>query len=717
MGAHEGAEVAADAVFREPAGHMGGKAPLLILGRGHGDAAVRRVPEGADGEAVALLGVDGLHDRPDVPGGGGIRLLQLVGEVRPGGGDGDFQDAGQARVHGGAVHLNHLVALAAIGLLNRGLHVVHGLFHGENAAEPEKGGLQDAVGPVPQADGPGGGPGVDGVEFRLPLRQEALDPVGEAGLQFLAGPAAVEEEGAALLELADDVVLGYVALVVAGDKVRHGDVIGGENGRAAEAEVAFRHAAGLLGVVLKVRLNILVRVVADDLDGILVGPHGSVGPQTPEFAADGSGPGGNDVFPHGQGEMGYIVGDAHGEVVPLFAVHVVEYGDHLSRGGVLAGEAVTAPQDLNAALPLLEDGADVLVKGFASRAGLLGPVQDGEDLAALRQRGQEVPGAEGPVQPDLKEAGAAALLVQVLNHLLKASGDAAHSDNHLVRLRIAVVVEEPVVPACQGGHPGHVILHDAGDGVVIGVHRLPELEGRVRVDDGGAHEGMFAVQGIAPEAVQGLPVHHAVQVAVVQHVDFLNLVGGPEAVEEVHKGHPGPDGGEVRHRRQVHALLHAGGGQLGKARLAAGHDVGVVAEDGEGAGAHSPGSDVDNAGEELARNAVQRRNHEHEALAGGVAGGEGPSLQRAVHGPAGSGLALHFHEAHRLAEEVLHAVGGPGVHVLGHGAGGRDGIDGGDFGECVAGVCGGLVAVHGFAFHKAPPLLNYPAAAVFICLL
>ena len=57
----------------------------------------------------------------------------------------------------------------------------------------------------------------------------------------------------------------------------------------AEAQVADGHAAGLLGVVLEVRLNVLVGVVADDLDGVLVGAHGAVAAQAPELALDGAG--------------------------------------------------------------------------------------------------------------------------------------------------------------------------------------------------------------------------------------------------------------------------------------------------------------------------------------------------------------------------------------------------------------------------------------------
>ena len=45
-------------------------------------------------------------------------------------------------------------------------------------------------------------------------------------------------------------------------------------------------AAGLLGVVLEVALRVHIGVVADDLDGVLVGADGTVGAQAVELAGD-----------------------------------------------------------------------------------------------------------------------------------------------------------------------------------------------------------------------------------------------------------------------------------------------------------------------------------------------------------------------------------------------------------------------------------------------
>ncbi len=61
-------------------------------------------------------------------------------------------------------------------------------------------------------------------------------------------------------------------------------------------------------------------------------------------------------------------------------------------------------------------------------------------------------------------------------------------------------------------------------------------------------------------------------------------MGGAEAVEEVQEGNAALNGGQMGHGAQVHDLLRVGGAQHGKAGLAAGHNVGVVAEDGQRVG-------------------------------------------------------------------------------------------------------------------------------------
>jgi len=67
-----------------------------------------------------------------------------------------------------------------------------------------------------------------------------------------------------------------------------------------------------------------------------------------------------------------------------------------------------------------------------------------------------------------------------------------------------------------------------------------------------------------------------------------------------------------------------------------------------------------------------------------------------VDGAGGAGLRLHLDDVDGRAEDVLAALGGPLVDVVGHGAGRRDRVDARDLGERVRYVRGRLVAVHGF---------------------
>ena len=178
---------------------------------------------------------------------------------------------------------------------------------------------------------------------------------------------------------------------------------------------------------------------------------------------------------------------------------------------------------------------------------------------------------------------------------------------------------------------------------------------------------MLGVQGVLAELVHGIHVAHVLQVLVVPDGDLLDLVAGTEAVEEVDEGHLALDGGQMGHGGQVHDLLHVALAQHGKAGLAAGHDVGVVAEDVQRLGGHGTGGHMEHGGQLLSRDLVHVGDHQQQALGGGVGGGQGAGAQRAVNRTGRAGLGLHLHHLDLGAEDVLQAVGGPLVHKVGHG--------------------------------------------------
>ncbi len=144
-------------------------------------------------------------------------------------------------------------------------------------------------------------------------------------------------------------------------------------------------------------------------------------------------------------------------------------------------------------------------------------------------------------------------------------------------------------------------------------------------------------------------------------------MGGAEAVEEVQEGHASTQRGRVGHQRQVVGLLHGAAGEHRAAGAARGHHVAVIAEDGERVGGDSPGSHVHHAGEQLARDLEEIRDHEQEPLGGGEGGAERALQQRAVDRAGSTRLALHLDHLGDGAPEVRLRLGAPHVGELAHG--------------------------------------------------
>ena len=103
-----------------------------------------------------------------------------------------------------------------------------------------------------------------------------------------------------------------------------------------------RHTAGLLGIIVKIRLRVHVRIVADDLDGVLVRAYRAVRAEPPELTVYGPLRSRNERSAKRKGKVGHIIHDTDGE---LLLLGVVKYRNHLSRRGVLGTKAVTSGED------------------------------------------------------------------------------------------------------------------------------------------------------------------------------------------------------------------------------------------------------------------------------------------------------------------------------------------------------------------------------------
>ena len=294
-------------------------------------------------------------------------------------------------------------------------------------------------------------------------------------------PVGIQEEGAAFFNLRDDVKALHIALLVAGYKVSHGDIVSGVDRLVPEAQVALGYTAGLLGVILKVCLRILVGIVADDLDGVLVRTDSSVRSETPELAGDNALAGCNDVFTHGERGVCDVIIDADCEMVLLFAEHVVKHSLDMGRDGILGRKAVAPAENLDAAFALGESGADIRKERLASAAGFLRPVEDADALYRCRQGCQQVLCRERPVQMDLDHADLLTLCGEIIHNFQHRLTDGTHGDDHALSIRCAVVVEELIISAGQGIDGIHLLLHDLRKSVVGRVAGFAGLEEGVGV--------------------------------------------------------------------------------------------------------------------------------------------------------------------------------------------------------------------------------------------
>ena len=710
MGADICAVVALDALGSVPSRNGDGHAALLISGSALLELTVHMRQEGGNRQAVAVHTAHGEHDvlhlLHNALAAGELGGHSLVLGVSPIGGHVELLVSGSAQIDGLVVHVHNVLALLQVGVGGGVLHVLQGLGLRQNLCQREEGGLQDGVGALAHADLLGQVDGVDGVDLDVVLGDVTLG----SGIQMVAElrviPLAVDQEHTAGLHIADDgEMLGDVGRHVAGHEVSLVDIVRRLDGLIAEAQMADGDAAGLLGVILEVGLDVLVGMVADDLGGVLVGANSTVAAQTPELALDGAGRSnaGNGLLL--QRQVGDVIHDAQSELVlGSVLLQLVIHGKDGGGRRILAAQTVTTADDLHVieAVGVGQSGDNILIERLALGAGLLGAVQNGQSLAGSGDGSQQLIGPEGTIQVDLHHADLLAVSVHVVDDFLCHVADGTHGDDDAVSVGSAVVVEELIVSAQLLVDLAHVLLDGLGEGVIVLVAGLAMLEEDVAVLVGTAHHGTLGVQGVLAERVNSVHIAHFLQILVIPHGDLLDLVRGTEAVEEVDEGNAALNGGQMGHGSQIHDLLHIVLAQHGEAGLTAGHHVGMIAEDVQSVAGHGTGGHVEHAGQQLAGDLVHVGDHQQQALGCGVGGGQGAGAQRTVNRAGSAGLRLHFHHLDPGAEDVLQPVGGPLVHKVGHGGRRGDGIDGGNLGERVGHVRRSVVTIHGlhFSYHK-----------------
>ncbi len=614
----------------------------------------------------------------------------------------DFVQVRQRRVDDLEVAANDVVPLVAVALLDGVLDAGDRLIARQDAGDGEEAGLQHGVDPVAEAPVAGDLGGVDHVEAQLLGEDLRLQRAGQVLPHLVRAVLDVEQEGRPGRGLSQHVDPSEKARLVAGDEVGRFDQVRRVNRPLAEAQVRDRLGAGLVRVVDEVALRVHGRIFGDDLDAVLVGADRAVGAETEEQGA-------HDIVwldrePRIEREVGLrdVVVDPDGEAVPGVGVFErVEHRLHLGRAEVLGAEPVT-PADhpghrvaLAAGEGLGQRRRHVEVERLARRARFLGLLEHRERPARLRQRGQERLGRERAVEAHLQHADPGARLAEDGGRLARGLRARAHQHDHPFGVGGAFVLEELVGPAGERREPVHGRLHDARRARVIGIHGLARLKERVRVVRGAPDERMLGIErALAVRPHQILPDHRP-DLGVGQQEHLVELVRGPEPVEEMQERDARLQRGRLRDQGGVVRLLHRRRRQQGEPGRAGGHHVRVVAEDRQRLRRQRAGRHVKDRGGQLARDLEHVGQHQHEPLRRREGGRHGARLERPVHGPGGAALALHLLDDRDVAPDVGQALRRPLVGQLGHPRRRGDRVDRADLVHAVGDVRDGAVAVDG----------------------
>ena len=207
------AAVALYAIILVPFRHKGCHAAFFVGCCALRPGAVNTAQEGAYGQRIAVLTVDGNNYVGDELGCVGYRQ-RAVGKFCPGRVNLQLVIF-VAAVYGLIVHVDYILALLGVALNDEFLHLLNGQINWNDFRDAEEGRLKYGIGAVAKTYLLSYLRGVDIVERDVVLCQIFLDAVGQILGQLIGIPNGVEQESAAGLKTAHNVVHVQICLNMA----------------------------------------------------------------------------------------------------------------------------------------------------------------------------------------------------------------------------------------------------------------------------------------------------------------------------------------------------------------------------------------------------------------------------------------------------------------------------------------------------------------------
>ncbi len=390
-------------------------------------------------------------------------------------------------------------------------------------------------------------------------------------------PRTVQKEGSSVHQFLNHVVFIHIRRIMACHEVRFVNQICGLDRFLAETQVRHGHTAGLLGIIIKVCLCIHIGVVADDLDGVLIGADRTVCTQTPEFTVGRSFRSRDQRSTGLKRQVCHVIHDTDGEF--LLRCIVIDCND-LCRRGVFGTKAITSGKDRRIVeLRSLQRCNHIQVKRLAKCARLFGSVKNRNLFYRIRNRFDQCFCAERTVQTYLYHTNLPACCQQIVDGLLDGIAYGTHGNDHMFCIRSTIIVEQFITGSDLCIDLVHVLLNDRRKRIIIRITCLASLEEDIRVLSGTSLARMIRIQRIFSVCIDGIHVNHILQILVIPLLDLLDLMGGTESIEEIDERKTSLDRCTMSHRRQVHNLLYAGLAEHGCTGLTACIYIRVITED------------------------------------------------------------------------------------------------------------------------------------------
>ncbi len=524
---------------------------------------------------------------------------------------------------------------------------------------------------------------------------------------------AVQQEYSAFIGAAQHIKFLHERKLMAGDKVRTGNQIGAPDGLGPETQVRCGHGPGLARVIHKIALRIETCVFTKNFDGVFIGAHSAVRTQTVEERTGG--------FRRLRGEGGIIGNTGMGNIVVntdskapfrLLFAHLVkntlDHGRSKFAGGKTITTADNAGQHCEGRVAVdrcfRNSSGNIHEQRFACGSGLFGPVKNADHFRCFREGSKKGGCGERTIETHNNGTDFLAFLHEIINGFRCRFRSGTHKHNHPLRIWSADIIKKVILTADYGSKFIHGLLHNGGAGFIKRIAGLAGGKEHVGVLGSTAEHGTIRRHCAHAVGKDQLVINHGTHVGGLQHFNFVFFVGRTETVEVVHEGYPGCQGGCMGNQRHVLGFLDGTGGKHTESGAAGGHDVTVIAENGQRMGRQGTGTYMKYGRGQLACDFKHARNHEQQTLRCRESSCQGSCLQCAMNGCGSAALALHFNYSRHRSPNIGPAFRHPLIRPFSHVRRRGNRVNGCHFAYLVSYICNRFITVHGT--HRSGHVFN-----------